>query len=92
MKAVSAKRAKQLRQYRPLADEYLKLHPFCMVGIVGCSGRSTEVHHRRGRDTAERLLNRDEWLAACHHCHVYVTEHPAESFERGWSLRRVSAS
>lgn len=42
-----------------------------------------------GRDGG-RLLNKTWWLALCRDCHLWVTEHPAEAVEQGYSLSRVA--
>lgn len=53
---------------------------------------ATNMHHRKnrsqgGRDTAANLL------AVCGTgttgCHGYITEHPAEAYDKGWSVRRA---
>ena len=52
-----------------------------------CNAPGAHGHHRLprsqgGKDTLENCL----WLCAHHHDYVHL--HPAESYERGWMLRR----
>jgi 5-methylcytosine-specific restriction endonuclease McrA len=85
MRTRSPKRAKQEREYSTLRREFLKTNPACGI----CGVPATEVHHRRGRVGV--LLTADQhFMALCHACHTYVTEHPAEAYLRGWSERRVA--
>ena len=85
MRAVSPKRARQLREYGKLRVAFLTGHPLCQL----CEERNaTEVHHKRGRVGAD-LLDVDHWAALCRHCHAYVTEHPAEAIRLGISEPRI---
>lgn len=86
MRAVSAKRAARDRRYRIEREEFLEQHPICEVMVEGCRWIATEVHHMAGRAPSV-FFRKDLWKPACHPCHAYVTEHPAEAFERGWSVR-----
>lgn len=55
-----------------------------------CGGDFThgmERHHRmRRRDGGDRIAN---LLALCPSCHHHVTEHPADAYEQGWSIRAL---
>lgn len=83
MRRVSKKRAALIRVYMKRRAAFLVANPWCALG--GCE--ATEVHHMAGRGAA--LLDESRWLPLCHDHHVYVTEHPQEAYEQGWSLRRV---
>lgn len=58
--------------------------PLCPAGLH----QGAQAHHRLrrsqgGQDTPENLM----WL--CNGAHTHVHAHPAESFEKGWLLRRT---
>lgn len=65
------------------------MNAWCEAGTRVCVGRAAHVHHRRlrsqgGGDEPSNLL------AVCPPCHRYIHDHPAESYERGWLLRRTA--
>lgn len=80
----SAKLARLQRVYSKMRVVFLTENPWC----VRCGGEGTEVHHAAGRVGAD-LLRVEMWRSACHDCHVWITEHPRESIEHGWSLPRI---
>lgn len=58
---------------------------YCLVGW------RLEIHHRQGRQAKKgrsphRLSN---LLTLCADCHHWATEHPAEAYRLGLSLRRL---
>lgn len=58
---------------------------FCEAGTPACTGPGEVFHHRQGRRTHDP----DLILHCCDACHLYIHAHPAESYERGWMVRRV---
>ena len=52
-----------------------------------CTGRCEQVHHKAGRNVPDphRL---ELLIGCCLHCHTYLHSHVAESYERGWMVRR----
>lgn len=62
----------------------------CEARTPDCRGVSDQVHHRKGRD-GDLVDDIDYLLAACWACHNYIHRHPAESYERGWMIKRLSA-
>jgi len=87
MRAVSHKRAKQLRAYSSLRLAFLEANPLC-ASPLDCGQAATEVHHMRGRVGA-LLLATEHWLGLCHGCHVYATENPLAALDLGMSERRI---
>ena len=85
---VSAKRAQQLAQYRRLRDGYLKKHPKREIGVAGCTGVATEVHHTAGRENG-RLLVVEDFKATCRACHRWATDNSAEAIALGHSKSRT---
>lgn len=61
-------------------------------GICECCGNSlgTNMHHRKNRSQGG-LWSPDNLLHLCGSgtagCHGYITEHPAESYAHGWSVK-----
>jgi hypothetical protein len=87
---VSEKRSKEERLYSAQRIIFLREHCMCEAHIAGiCTQTSEEVHHKEGR-TGENYLDITKWLAACHACHVWITDHPEEAIELGFSLKRIN--
>lgn len=63
----SAKRKAQLVIYRPLRKRYLLDHPKCEIKLIGCTGKSTQIHHTSMSDLD--FLNTKTWKATCDGCH-----------------------
>lgn len=89
MRAVSKRRAAQLRTYRKLRAEFLTEHPRCE--FPHCGYPASEVHHKRGR-VGRLYLATEHWLPMCSPHHRWTTEHPADAYELGVSERRVGAA
>lgn len=56
---------------------------------AGCFSKASHLHHRLmrsqgGAHTVENLLH------VCPPCHRYIHDHPEESYEKGWLIRRAS--
>lgn len=81
MRRVSGKRSGENREYAKLRLAFLIEHPVCQA----CEeAASSQVHHTRGR--IGRLLCMVRfWMAVCRGCHQWITEHPVEARERGWT-------
>lgn len=90
MRAVSKKRARELRLYRPLRDAFLAEHPRCQFP-PGCWSASTVVHHKRGR-RGLRLLDTTWWAASCDPHNEYAETHTGESLGMGWLVRIEGAA
>lgn len=73
----SSKRAKEEVLYSTMRLVFLKQHPNCAGKflILGCTNRSTECHHKKGR-VGKLFLDTTEWIALCHTCHVWVENNP----------------
>ena len=86
MRHTSKKRAVAVRLYAKKRAEFLTANPGCWR----CLHRATDVHHMAGR-RGDALLDDTRWIALCRDCHRWVTEHPREAIEQGWSLSRVAS-
>lgn len=54
---------------------------FCR-GLITC-------HHKRGR-LGDFLMDERYWLPVCMKHHMYIEDHPEESYKKGWSELRLS--
>lgn len=85
MRAVSPKRAKQLREYTKLRHRFLDANPWCSFPL-GCDRPTAVVHHRRGRFGA-RLNDTAWWAASCVEHNDFAETHTGESIRIGWLIR-----
>ena len=84
MKQYSAKRSKQMREYKKIRVEFLEANPLC----ERCGGIATTVHHKKGR-MGELIINTEYFLPACMPCHEWIETHPGEAKEKGYSISRL---
>ena len=89
---IPAKSAKQLDRdlkYAKRVKVWKVENPICMANLKGCTHLSTQIHHKKGRE-GDLLMDTSKWLAICHKCHSWITEHSAQAIEMGLSLKRNS--
>lgn len=89
MRAVSLKRQRQMREYRPLRLAFLDGKRCEFPG--GCTQPAADVHHRKGRIGA-LLLDVTKWSALCRPHHDWVGQHPAAAVEMGISELRIGGA
>lgn len=87
IKPISDKREGRMRIYKVLADAFKEAHPNCEARLEGCEGKTTEVHHKAGRENY-MLIDAREFLAVCSKCHRWITDHSKEAIEMGLCKRR----
>jgi len=75
---VSSKQSKLEKAYMTLREVFLKEHPMCKAHLPGCTLRSQEIHHSRGR--GEYLLDTSTWIPLCRVDHQWIEAHPEESY------------
>jgi hypothetical protein len=78
-------------EYSRLRDAFLTAKPRCEAKLVGCTGVSTEIHHKAGR-VGDKYLRIGTWLAVCRNCHTWIEINPAEAKELGFSESRLNES
>lgn len=84
----SSKKIKEDAEYSVLRKEFLSTRPLCEARVPGkCTRFASQVHHKAGR-TGSLYLDVSKWLAICHECHTWATEHSKEAIEMGISERR----
>ena len=63
---------------------------FCEAHTPVCDHVAQHVHHKAGRKGVG-AHSPSNLLHVCNGCHSYIHEHPQESYEAGWMLRRLGA-
>lgn len=75
--------------------EMIDAHTACEIGPIlmkethyeGCTGRATTFHEKRKRSAGGSITNRENLMASCHLCNMYVEEFPEISHHLGLVLR-----
>lgn len=80
---VSKRNRKNFDAYAREATAFKKANSSCEI----CSGKTEDVHHRKGR--GPYLRDQSTWMAVCRRCHDWIHEHPAEAKEKGWLESRL---
>ena len=86
---VSKKRQGEMDKYSLLRDAFITAKPRCEAKLVGCTGNSTDVHHKAGR-VGENYLKIGTWLAVCRSCHRWIEDNPEAAKELGLSESRLN--
>lgn len=82
---ISSHRAKELKEYRLLRDEYLKNNPFC----ARCGSKSNlTLQHLAGRE-GSRLTDVSNFMTLCWPCHRWATDNSKEAIEQGYAKSRL---
>ena len=84
----SKKKKEEASTYTKLRDAYLFLKPTCEAKLVGCTGKSTDIHHKKGR-VGDNYLAIGTWLAVCRSCHQWIELNPNEAKELNLSENRL---
>lgn len=91
VRPVSEKRKELNKEYANLAEQFKIDNPDCYAKIENiCTGKTEDVHHSRGR--GRYLLEVSSFIPVCRNCHIYVTDHPADSLKRGLSFSRLETN
>ena len=85
---VSKKMKENISTYTKLREAFLVAKPRCEAKLVGCTGISTDVHHKAGR-VGDNYLKVGTWLAVCRSCHRWIEDNPLEAKELGFSQSRL---
>ena len=86
---VSKKRQVEKDDYTKLREAFLLAKPNCEAKLVGCTTKSTDIHHKAGR-VGENYLKIGTWLSACRNCHRWIEDNPVEAKELGFSESRLN--
>jgi hypothetical protein len=74
-------------KYRILRKGYLLNNPLCHAALPGCTNRSTDIHHKKGRGKYHNDVS--TWLSVCRKCHNWIELNPIEAQELGFSISRI---
>ncbi|HEY3527253.1 MAG TPA: hypothetical protein VGK47_13730 [Nitrososphaeraceae archaeon] len=86
---VSPKREELNKEYFKLVEQFKKDNPLCKANVNEyCTKDTDDPHHKRGRGIY--LLEVSTWLPVCRSCHSFITSHPKEAIEKGWSESRLA--
>jgi len=61
--------------YKLINKAYLIKNPICAAKLPGCLGKSSQVHHKKGR-IGDLLIDTKYFLAVCMHCHQVIENNP----------------
>ena len=86
---VSKKKRVEIDKYTLLRDAFITAKPRCEAKLVGCTGISTDVHHKAGR-VGENYLKVGTWLSVCRNCHRWIEDNPEEAKELNLSQSRLN--
>lgn len=87
VKTQRQRRAAKDRQYAARRRVFLEQNPTCAAAIPDlCTGQATQVHHVISRSRwPGGYLEESNWAALCQACHQWITEHPRDAEDSGWS-------
>ena len=86
---VSTKRRGEMDTYSKLREAFLIVKPHCEAKLQGCTGVSTDVHHKMGR-LGENYLKISTWLSTCRSCHSWIELNSEAAKELGFSQSRLN--
>lgn len=89
IRPVSKKRQGEMDEYSKKRNIFLIANANCQAKLVGCTGKSTDIHHKQGR-TGDNYLKMSTWLSVCRSCHSWIEEHPEQAKELGFSESRLN--
>jgi hypothetical protein len=86
MNSQSPSLPKTNRKYSKLRIQFLTDKPNCMASLPGCTLRSSEIHHKKGRGKYHNDIT--TWLSVCRSCHTWIELNEPEAIELGFSIKR----
>lgn len=88
---VSEKRGKINKlEYKPKMKQFIADNPECQMKTKVCSGSTQCVHHSKGRQSTEKLLNVKWWKASCFKCNTWVEMQDAEARSKDLKLSKFN--
>lgn len=90
IKPFSDKRAKLNREYAEKSRPYWKGKD-CAIRAPGCQKKASGIHHMKGKDSPELLMDKKWWLPACTYCNcIWLEENDAEARRLGFKVSRLN--
>ena len=72
-----------MRRRRTLVTDLLGRYPWC----ARCYwNRSVDLHELKNRSQGGDFLDPEQIVTLCRECHDWVTTHPTEAHETGWTF------
>lgn len=88
---VSEKRAKiNKKEYIPKMKQFVKDNQDCQMKTKVCTGTTQCVHHSKGKQSEERLLNMKWWIPSCFACNTWVEMQDGEAREKNLKLSKFN--
>ena len=84
----SVKGQKEDREYSKIAKKFKEENPYCKARLEGCTGLTTDVHHRRGR--GKYYLDVSTFIPLCRSCHTKIELNPEFAKSSGFSFSRLT--
>ena len=84
MRAVSKKRARELRERKKLRDPLVDEREPCEARLEGCTRDGTDWHEVRTRGRCGSIVDRANRVWACRSCHEIITRNSGKT---GWAIR-----
>lgn len=85
---VSKRQAVLLAEYNRKLVPFKKKNPNCKATLTGCTQKTTDVHHMKGR--GKYLLDVSTWLPTCRNCHSTIEQDPTLAKSLGLSFSRLA--
>lgn len=82
IKKRSDKKIIEDRIYAVLRNKYLTANEECEMKFPGCTNKSTEIHHQKGRGI--NTNNDTTFIATCRNCHTHCHLNPTSARELGF--------
>lgn len=87
----SDKMKQAMKEYTKSAKKFKAAHPNCFARIKDvCTGKTTDIHHMKGKKSKEDLLDEKFWLPVCRACHNVIEKNPLYSRQQGFSVSRLT--
>ena len=86
---VGAKRKSENETYQERRIIVLLSRKICEANLKGCTKKSVEIHHKKGR-VGKNFLDESNWLPVCRKCHTYLELNPEIAKELGFSENRLT--
>lgn len=86
---VAARRKIQVKSYSVIAPIYKANNPECKAKLSGCTGKTTEIHHKMGR-IEDLLCDIRFFLPVCRSCHDWIEVNSEKAKELGFSVSRLA--
>lgn len=71
------------------AKEFKKSNALCKANLEGCTKKTQDVHHKKGR-SGSLLMDENYWLPVCRNCHRIIEQNPKMAKELGLSESRLN--